>query len=403
MQSIALERGGWCLSPEYFDSDTKLWFQCGDCENIWNARPHDVKHKNSWCPECYRKFRAGKYQLLTIEQMQNIALEKGGWCLSLEYFTEVDKLWWQCGEEGHVWDAVPRNIIHNDAWCPHCRKGKTGYNIKIPIEEIKTIIEKKGGKLLFKTYDSLKSEIEIECKLGHKWTATAGSIKSAKSWCPICSGSISERICRNFFEEIFKEKLPKKRPSWLLSEKGYRMELDGYCEKLGLAFEYQGGQHYKDHFFKYKPRKIMFKDIQKQDELKKILCKKNNVVLIEVPYKITADNMQSFIIEQCEKNSIYLPKPIKKINYDAFDVYAKEYLKFSQEYAIKKGGRCLSKTCLDRDSKLKFICAKGHYFSTTPHSLKSMKTWCPECSKVLMRRPRKVNRNYKKFPHKHVL
>lgn len=37
----------------------------------------------------------------------------------------------------------------------------------------------------------------------------------------------------------------KTRPEWLLFKNGRALELDGYCEKAGLAIEYQGAQHYE--------------------------------------------------------------------------------------------------------------------------------------------------------------
>lgn len=376
-QKIAKSRDGECLSEDYvvMDGKRKLLFEC-KYGHQWYARPSDIKHKNSWCPGCWEK-RKGKHQLLTIEQMQDIALEKGGWCLSPEYFRQDHKLWWQCGE-GHIWDAVARNLIHNNAWCPYCRKGKTGYNIKSTIEEIREIAESKKGKCLSETYIDDRTKLLFECEVGHIFLARPHTIKKGH-WCPVCSSGISERACRIFFENIFNKKFPKKRPKWLLSEKGHRMELDGYCEELGLAFEYQGEQHYSDDFYKDKKRKLKLKVIQKRDKQKKMFCEKNHVALIAVPYYVQYDEMQDFIIEQCKKYDVQLPDKIKKIDYRNFNIYPMEHLNYAREYAEKKGGKCLSNTCIDRDQKLQFECAKGHIFWTTPHSLKSMKTWCPTC------------------------
>ena len=57
---------------------------------------------------------------------------------------------------------------------------------------------------------------------------------------------IHEERCRRIFENILGKKFPNVRPSWLLNyETGYCLELDGYCKKLKLAFEYDRIQHHK--------------------------------------------------------------------------------------------------------------------------------------------------------------
>ena len=37
----------------------------------------------------------------------------------------------------------------------------------------------------------------------------------------------------------------KIKPKWLTNSRNNRMELDGYCKKMKIAFEYQGEQHFK--------------------------------------------------------------------------------------------------------------------------------------------------------------
>ena len=85
-----------------------------------------------------------------------------------------------------------------------------------------------------------------------------------------------------FFQQIFDAEFPKRRPKWLLGEKGYKMELDGYCEELGIAFEHQGQEHYEIKHYTIKSRSAL-DERKKKDRLKRELCLKNNVVLIEIP------------------------------------------------------------------------------------------------------------------------
>ena len=51
-----------------------------------------------------------------------------------------------------------------------------------------------------------------------------------------------------------------------------------------------------------------------------------------------------------------------------------------QALARKRGGRCLSAAYVNLRTKLRWRCAKGHEWETTPNSIKYMGTWCPKCS-----------------------
>lgn len=260
-----------------------------------------------------------------------------------------------------------------------CKKGKTGYNIKHSIEDVRLVAESKGGKCLSEKDINIETKLLFECEEGHEFWARPSTVLRGH-WCPICSDGISERYCRKFFEKIFNNNFPKRRPRWLLSDKGYSMELDGFYEELKLAFEYQGGQHFSDDFFKGKKRKKTLKDIQKYDQLKKSICENNQVTLITVPHNVTIENMQKYIVMKCLDSKVPLPNIIPEIDYHSFNVYSPKHLTWVKEYAFKHGGECLSERYHGRDIKLVFKCAKGHIFAVTPHSLKSMKSWCPTCA-----------------------
>lgn len=51
MRSLAISRGGKCLSTEYINSWTKLRWQCA-LGHVWEATPSHVKH-TTWCPACF--------------------------------------------------------------------------------------------------------------------------------------------------------------------------------------------------------------------------------------------------------------------------------------------------------------------------------------------------------------
>lgn len=162
--------------------------------------------------------------------------------MSNKYVNVFTKLTWQC-KKGHIWSATPHHV-RLGTWCPSCAK-----NVKPTIRQLQELAVRKEGTCLSNTYVNAATKILWECAEGHTWYSIPGGIKKGQ-WCPKCSGGISERLCREYFEHIFNEKFPKVRPEWLIGKKGRSLELDGYCKKLKLAFEYQGSQHYKQiNFF----------------------------------------------------------------------------------------------------------------------------------------------------------
>jgi hypothetical protein len=114
MHELVKNRNGKCLSKVYINANTKLTWKC-EKGHEWNATPGHVR-SGKWCPVC-----AGIIPS-TIEEMKDIALERGGKCLSEEYINAHIPLRWRCSE-GHEWEATSNNI-KKGTWCPICARMK---------------------------------------------------------------------------------------------------------------------------------------------------------------------------------------------------------------------------------------------------------------------------------------
>jgi len=247
---------------------------------------------------------------------------------------------------------------------------------RITIEEMQEIAKSRRGKCLSEEYNGSGNNLRWRCEKGHEWEATPHNIKKDK-WCPICSTRVGEKICRSYFEAFFKEKFPKRYPIWIKGSKGRNLELDGYCKKLNLAFEYQGEQHSRhNHYFN---RNFSLKKIKQHDEFKKQRCSKNGVTLIQVPYHTDYKKLGKWIEQECQKREFKLLVNSEKIDYKNFDIYSSKNLEEMQEIAKGKRGRCLSENYIHIFTKLKWQCNKGHIWEAKPHDIKRG-TWCPVCS-----------------------
>jgi len=201
--------------------------------------------------------------------------------LSTSYAPQT-KLDWQCSK-GHIFKKLPALVIHSGSWCPYCvGMGKT-------IEDMQRLAESKGGTCLSTIYQSVMLKLTWRCAKGHVWDATPLNVRRT-SWCPLCKYNKRENQCRKVFEASLGVPFPKARPTWLRNSKGRQMELDGYSEKLGIAFEYQGFQHYQPGFYQNDEQ---FAWQQQRDKEKRALCAAQGVWLIEVPW-VTKD-LEEFV------------------------------------------------------------------------------------------------------------
>jgi hypothetical protein len=241
-----------------------------------------------------------------LEECHITANEKKGFCLSTEFKDVRDPLKWRC-QDGHEWSASYQSIM-NGKWCKKCRWASKRPNL----QTLKDHATKMGGKLLSDEVLPRRIPLLWECHYGHQWSASYPSILTIGTWCPDCyqKGYSNEKRCRQIFESIFNEKFPKTKPFWLINPKtGRKLELDGYCEKLNLAFEYQGIQHYekKNHFHKNEQD---FKNQIKRDKIKKQLTENRGIVTIyihQLGKKFLYEDLEPFILSELKQNRINIP------------------------------------------------------------------------------------------------
>jgi len=117
------------------------------------------------------------------------------------------------------------------------------------------------------------------------------------------SESKGEVECRRVLEHIFGKPFAKIRPEFLrnpvTSDNGYdnNLELDCYNATLKLAVEYNGVQHYKYVPYFHKTRDA-FQNQKYRDHMKRDLCAKNGITLIEVPYTVKTPDIARFLTEK---------------------------------------------------------------------------------------------------------
>ena len=144
------------------------------------------------------------------------------------------------------------------------------------IHDAKMIANFYSGKLVSQTFETVSKKLLWKCKNGHRFERSLLLIKTRNSFCTSCTGYLGEEIARSIFQNATGQIFSKTRSlNWLVNpETGYKLELDGYCSELNIAFEHQGSQHYGNH------RLIEQND---RTPIKRKLCAENGIELIEVP------------------------------------------------------------------------------------------------------------------------
>jgi len=317
----------------------------------------------------------------TLEDCNKYAKKFNCECLSDCYSGIMKKMKWKCCICKEEWFLSFYSFLIRKNKCKLC-------NLKYSINDLRIFALTKGGKLLSNCNNNKKIKtkdcFEWECCAGHKFIASFSYVKNHRIWCSKCSSGLYERIVKEYFEQLFNNKFPKIRPEWLISPKtGYRLELDGYCMELGIAFEHNGGQHYKqlDWF-----NKANFNDIKYNDRIKEKLCIENNVVLISIPelFKYTKlESLKDLIKKECLKNNIIIPE-----NYDnmvvnllkAYSFSEKDKLIEIKKIASKNKITCISKYYAGVSVYLDFKCDICDFkWKSTPANIKHG-SGCSKCA-----------------------
>lgn len=386
-QNYAKNRGGECLSITCNQKSDTLTWKCSNPNHpTWEAK-YNIVDKKHWCYDCgIDKIKQDKRLTNGLELAKNLAIQKGGQCLSIQYINNSTKMLWKCSNHNHKpWEAGYNNI-KNGKWCPECA------GLLSPeqhLEKAKNKAIQKNGECLSTEYINNSTKMLWKCSnTNHKaWKATYGNVVNHDRWCPKCADFLyyKEDKIRNILNYLLNTEFKRIKPSWNINPKtGKLLELDGYSEKLNLAFEFQGRHHYTEAFGndKHEVDYIVYKD-----KIKKENCATQGVQVIIFDDTKSLSNNKGLIEEVlttlCNENIKLVNKPdmdylLELVN--QMSDYQEEALNKARDYAVSRGGQCLSTVYTNRREKLEWKCNNPEH----PSWFRDMdivynKTWCRFC------------------------
>lgn len=195
MQLTAQQKGGSCLEGSYLGNALHR-FVCANGHE-WKARPTHIVRDGSWCRLC---FFAAHTQYMKIQdglaQLQRIATENGGRCLSDTYLGTAKHHRFQCAYN-HQWETTAATVL-GGGWCTQCNLNAR----KLTIAMMRQMAQERGGACLSEQYVNNATKLLWECHRGHRWHAAPSAIRNGGHWCPECAHL--DKICSPKSNKRFK-------------------------------------------------------------------------------------------------------------------------------------------------------------------------------------------------------
>lgn len=339
-QRLAKTRGGKLISTNYVNSKTNLEWEC-KCGCRFRNLLSNIERQNQWCPACYKQSRGVKRrkgQEDFLRELRVVHGEKYGYD-AVQYRGVENKILLYCKSCRHEFSILARTAL-NGSGCKQCAKKSIGNkNRKYRLADMHQLATQYGGRLLSISYNRVDRALTWKCSKGHIFEKSPRQIMSKHTWCYECNVTHKrgEKIVRLYLERLFGKTFTSVRPKWLVYEKGFPLELDGFNAELAIAFEHQGAQHdtYVSHFHR---TEVAFRNRKKADAFKKRECKRRGVKLLVIPElfnKLQPAELPAFINCQLVELGIRKPPIPTSIDDIVRDYYAEyDYLSYSEAKVV---------------------------------------------------------------------
>lgn len=373
----ALKLNGIKLLSPYEGTQHKHDLQCVKCDTRWRPVLSSViKNAASGCPTCAREtmgmpLRDSQYvsEILASKKLELLTPYAGTTAMhTVRCLT--------CG----LTRTVQFGSITSGNGCPKC----SGV-LKRTEADYAALASSFGGECL-KMAKNTYSKSEWRCRFGHIFSKKFTVIQRDNAFCSTCSSYLSERLCRAVLEAMYARPFPKVRiPA--LSIRGKKLELDGYCESLKIAFEHNGAHHYRPTTYGTRQASESVKAherMAKNDILRHAWCAENGVTLVivrELGYATKAENLAETMLlalKDCPNQPINLDVDVLKL---AQNLPPEDLVLWNKITALAtdSGLSLLEATYLGATHLYTFTCASGHAFRRSAWSIRN-DTRCPVCT-----------------------
>lgn len=275
-----IHNGRITLIGEYTRSTDKHTFHCNICGHEWQTTFASVFH-GTGCANCLGMIQTDE------DIVRDIAKVHGDKIKLLEVFkTDRKRIRLKCSVCGHIWEAVPKDVINKHKGCEPCAQKKRGILSRATQQEIDAkvyVVHKDDIRLneAYKGWQNLKHEFYCN-KCNHTWSATIWSVTGLKSGCPECKSSRGEKAVQQWLDDNgYDYKTQYQLNSKDRSRYDFRVNLAS--DIAFFLIEVQGIQHFEPVATFGGIHQLV--ETQKQDQLKADNCENYGVYLIRLRYE----------------------------------------------------------------------------------------------------------------------
>ena len=306
------------LIGEYINTDTSTVFKCTKCGHEWEASPSNILYNGYSCPIC-NYIRTGLRNKVTDKDFKEKVKELNPDIEAIsEYKGRETPVTFKCSK-GHIWESKPSGFYENPQ-CPYCNESTKklieGYN---DLATVRPDLVKyfKDKELTKKIKPQSNKKVDLICPYcGHEKKMMVSNLYKEGFYCDICNDGISfpNKVIRNLLkdESVYPQinKLEFEwSPKW--EKKVFFDSLIIVNNKI-ICIEMQGSQHQRGQWNGVKDISI-----KERDEYKRIKCKKEGIIEIEIncndsSFEVIKNNiMKSELINYIDLSSVDWDKVAK--------------------------------------------------------------------------------------------
>ncbi|WP_392560375.1 hypothetical protein [Orbus mooreae] len=290
-----------------------------------------------------------------------IHLWRGEW-LNPDELTQTGKLYIRCSNM-HIFKFRVFHL-HRGQWCPDCYFNNLRYSLK----DIELLAKQKKGKCLTKDYKNSRQRLTWQCQYGHNWQMSIDGYQKGQ-WCPVCSVEHKQQQALRILQQIAKQ-----QGGSCLSTT-YTRGCDKYTFHCANGHEWQTTGKNIKNAKTWCPTCCHDQQRRPLAELQALALKRAGLCLAVHDAMLSDKVMWQCAQGHRWKQATYLIRAGRWCPFCARKTYTIEDMR---QLAIARGGKCLSTTYKNLETKLTWLCHLGHTWQASPGHIKAG-TWCPSC------------------------